>query len=166
MIEIDSHILDPTHAPTPFTSSEIRDGCPLGRTVQLLVERPGETSYLRVNRFVVVDLDGAEQESENLTMDGVSLGAAQAHRSTWLDLQRHASFPLDRTTIEEETIETPIGRLECMRYVVTDGPDRDVFWFARSRPGMPVKFISQQGDVTASTVTMTRDEIVTSRERA
>lgn len=158
---IDPHVLDPTHAPTPFTASEIRDACPAGRTIRLLVERPGQPSYLRVNRFIAVDADGAEQQSENLAEDGAPTGVPEAHRSSWLDLQCHASFPLHRTSIEEETIEIPIGRLDCFRYTVSDGPNREVFWFAKDKPGMPVRFVTIEGDVVTSVVTMTDDVIET-----
>lgn len=157
---IDPHAFDPTHAPTPFTATEIRDACPAGRTIRLLVERPGLTSYVRVNRFVAVDADGAEHEGEDLTEDGAPAGVPEAHRSSWMDLQSHASFPRCRTSIEEETIEIPVGRLDCLRYTVSDGPNREVFWFAKDKPGMPVRFATVEGDVVTSTVTMIDDEIV------
>ena len=62
---------------------------------------------------------------------------------TWRDLQSHASFPTDATTIEPERIETPMGELDCLRYTVRDGATEKVFWFATDLPGMPVRSVTR-----------------------
>lgn len=36
----DPRVVQPGHAQTPFTADEIREGCPTGRTIGLLVEPP------------------------------------------------------------------------------------------------------------------------------
>ena len=41
-------------------------------------------------------------------------------RVTWRELQGHAAFPVERTTVTEETIDLPIGRVECLRYDTRD----------------------------------------------
>jgi len=56
---------------------------------------------------------------------------------TWRDLQAHASFPADDTTIESERIETAIGELDCLRYAVRDGATEEVFWSPRTCPACP-----------------------------
>ncbi|MGA7098213.1 MAG: hypothetical protein WB245_11685 [Acidimicrobiia bacterium] len=155
----DPHILDPGHAPTPFTAAAIRSGCPAGRTIRLSVERSGQPTYVRVNRFVSTDAEGAVQQSQNFTIEGAELTSPETSRATWLDLQRHASFPRDRTRIDEETIALPVGGLECLRYTVTDEEMVQIFWFALEKPGMPVKFISREHDVVTSSVTMISDVI-------
>jgi hypothetical protein len=155
----DPHILDLAHSPTPFTAAEIRSGCPVGRTIRLSVERPGQTPYVRVNRFVSTDAEGAVQQSQNFTVDGAALTSPETSSVTWLDLQRHASFPRDRTRIDEETIVLSVGRLECLRYTVTDEEMVQVFWFALEKPGMPVKFINREHDVVTSSVSMISDVI-------
>jgi hypothetical protein len=136
----DPRQLRPDHLPTPFTAEEIRVGCPPGRTVRSLVVRPGVEPYLRVTRFVTGDPEGAEQESWTETPDGVRLTETKRRRSTWLEFQEHASMPADQTRIEEEAIEIPAGRYACLRYTRTDGDTVDTFWFARSAPGMPLRF--------------------------
>ena len=96
----DPHVLEPGQAPTPFTADEIRQGCPAGRTIRLRVEAVGQTPFHRVSRFVECDEAGATMERARLSLDGVPLGEPEVDRVTWRDLQAHASFPANDTTIE------------------------------------------------------------------
>lgn len=150
---MDPHVLHPGHAPTPFTAAEIRDGCPAGRTMRLRTERRGEPSSGRLIRFVEVDADGALQEVQQLDGRGRPVGDPVTHRSSWLDLQEHASYPAATLTIEEATIELEFGRLATLLYRVRGAAGEERFWFARDLPGMPVRYEALDGDaVTASTV--------------
>jgi len=147
----DPHVLEPGQAPPPFTADEIRHGCPAGRTIRLRVDVPGEPSILRVNRFLDCDASGATMERTRLSLDGDPLGEPEAARVTWRDLQGHASFPADRTTIESVRIDTAIGELDCLRYTVRDGSTEEVFWFARELPGMPIQYLTREaGDVVTT----------------
>ena len=112
------HVLAPGRAPTPFTADEIRAGCPTGRTIRLRVDVVGETAFHRVSRFVECDQAGATMEHSRLSLDGSPLAEPEVDRVTWRDLQTHASFAADDTTIESEWIETAIGELDCLRYTV------------------------------------------------
>ena len=141
----DPHRLRADHLPTPFTAEEIRIGCPPGRTVRSLVVRPGAEPYVSVTRFVSGDADGAEQESWRETPDGTHLTEPERRRSTWLEFQEHASMPAAATRIDSEDIDIPAGRFACLRYTRTDGETVDTFWFARSAPGMPLKFEQRVG---------------------
>jgi hypothetical protein len=151
---IDPHILEPGRAPTPFTAVEIRRGCPAGRTIRLLVESEDIEPLLRINQFVECDERGATIERTRFTTDGEPLGPPEADRTTWAQLQAHASFPADQTSILPETSETPLGVLECLRYTVTDGSTVQTFWFAKETPGMPVRSKTQTAGRVTSTVTM------------
>jgi hypothetical protein len=153
----DPHVLAPDQAPTPFTADEIRRGCPAGRTIRLLVEGVGEAPSHRVNRFVRCDDSGATIERARLTVDGEPLDEPEVDEVTWADLQRHASFPADRTSIRPETLETPMGREECLRYTVTDGSTVQTFWFATGRPGMPIRFEVQESGETLTSVSVLDD---------
>ena len=137
--DVDPHILQPGHAPTPFTAAEIREGCPAGRTVGVLIEPRDGDPYLTINTFVKVDEEGANTEVKSLTMDGEEIDPPVEVRSRWEDLQAHASFPAEQTEIAVDTLETPMGELRCKKYTVTDGPTSDNYWFAVEKPGMPVK---------------------------
>lgn len=84
------------------------------------------------------------------TSDGVVLTTDQGEYEVgWIDLQRHASFPEEITTIAHELVETPLGRLDCLHYVVERGSETAEFWFDRSRPGLPVRHLTaSEGVVT------------------
>jgi hypothetical protein len=138
-IPIDPHILRTGHAPTPFTAAEIREGCPAGRTIGVLIQPRDGDPYLTINRFVTVDEEGADHETHQMTMDGEPIGEPDQRRVKWEEFQGHASFPADQTEIDTEVLETRMGDLTCKRYTVTDGPTADTYWFAIDKPGMPVK---------------------------
>lgn len=139
----DPHVLGPGLLPTPFTADEIRDATGTGKTIHILVEAPGGASFERVNRFTECDDEGATLERWRVTPEGGVDGEVASGRVTWLELQGHAAFPAERTTVGEETIDLAVGRVECLRYDTRDeAPDApaETFWFARAFPGMPVRF--------------------------
>ncbi len=150
----DPHVLEPGHAPTPFTADEIRAGCPAGRTIRLRVEAAGEPPFLRVNRFTGCDEAGAVFERSRQSLDGSPVGELESDRVTWLDLQGHASFPAEVTSIAAERIETEIGELDCLRYTVRDGATYEVFWFASNLPGMPVRYLTRTDGQVVVTVSV------------
>ncbi|MBZ2198106.1 hypothetical protein [Occultella gossypii] len=127
----DPHVMGAGFAPTPFTADEIRTGCPDGHTLHVRTVA-GDTVSEVVTRFEAGDADG-------VTISEEADGGASYRRVGWADLQRHASFPVDRTTIEPERITTPLGELDCLRYSV-QREDLMTFWFATAHPGMPVRY--------------------------
>lgn len=142
-------ILYEGHAPTPFTAEQIRRGCPQGRTVTTLTETADGATETHISRFLDCDAEGATY----VTGDG-------ERRVTWIELQAHASFPADATSISRETIETSLGRLRCLRYEVAEGAQRRVFWFDETRPGMPVLFTVEGDGGVLTRSTVVADEIV------
>lgn len=144
----DPHVLQPDHLPTPFTADEIRIGCPPGRTVRSLVVRPDAEPFVRATRFLAGDAAGGDQETWTEAPDGTPLTEPERGRSTWLDLQRHASMPASTTTINDEQIEIPAGRFDCLKYVRRNDDSISTFWFARAAPGMPLKFEERAMDGT------------------
>jgi hypothetical protein len=151
-------VLRRDHAPTPFTASEIRDGCPQGRTIGLLIEAAGAAPHRRTNRFVECDEKGAVVERTRFDMGGRPLGQLERARSTWLEMQGHASTPAHLTTIDPSVLESPMGPLDCLRYSVVDGEEVETLWFARSLPGMPVRTETRRAGELVLTVTMTSNE--------
>ena len=135
----DPNIVQPGHAPTPFTAAEIREGCPAGRSVGMLIEPRDGDPYLTINTFVTVDDESADTEVKSLTMDGEEIDPPVQMRTKWEEFQAHASFPEEQTEIAVETLDTSMGELRCKKYTVTDGPTSDSYWFAVEKPGMPVK---------------------------
>lgn len=154
----DPHVLDPDHHPTPFSAEEIRLGCPAGRTVRMRVEQVGLPPVIRTTTFVAVDAEGADQEVREQTLGGEPVGEVVRRRSTWLAFQGHASMPKAETTIHDETIEIPAGRFDCLVYTRTDGAEVSTFWFARSAPGLPLRFESRlDGELEYSAVALSNE---------
>jgi hypothetical protein len=156
----DPRVLGVGRAATPFTAEEIREGCPEGRTTRLRVEVVGEGAFVRVSRYVECDEAGAVMERWRLALDGAPLGQPEVERVTWGELQAHASFPAEQTTIEAERIETAIGVLDCLRYTVLDGMTERVFWFAKELPGMPIQFLTRTNDQVVTTVSVVDDTVL------
>jgi hypothetical protein len=118
--------------------------------IRLLVEEEGAEPYFRFNRFASCDEAGAiiERGREDRPREMVE------DRSSWRDLQEHAAFPADVTTIEKDTIDIPLGIVECLRYTVRDDEGVTTFWFSAAYPGMPVRYSRAENGRTISTTTM------------
>ncbi len=138
----DPHLLGPGLLPTPFTAAEIRDATRGGKTIRILVEEPDGAATIRVNRFLDTDEDGATLERWQSGPTGIVEGGISRSRVSWSELQAHAGFAADRTTLSSETLELPLGRVECLRYDVRDTAESapSTFWFAIAHPGMPVRY--------------------------
>lgn len=136
---MDPRVVDPGHAPTPFTADEIREGSPDGRTVLVQHDFPNADPQFWKTRFVSSDETGPEVVNQQVEADGTPIGSETKMRVTWDELQAHASFPKEVTTIEETTTRTPLGEVECLLYTVSDGVEEKKLWFARTLPGMPVR---------------------------
>jgi hypothetical protein len=145
----DPHVLHPGHAPTPFTADEIRRGCPTGRTITARTEAAGRPDQVDITVYVETDDDGAVLESNGTR-----------HRVTWIELQNHASFPAEVTTIHDDVVEGPLGRMECLGYRVVADATTSTFWFAKDRPGMPVLFTTETDGTLVSTTMVIADEVV------
>jgi hypothetical protein len=155
----DAHSLEAGHHPTPFSAAEIRAASRRGRTVRQLVEVEGEPPATRVQEFVEVDDEGATRLVYGVDPDGARVDEKRS-RSTWLDLQRHASMPIATTTIDEVVLETPMGALDCLRYTARDGDAIETFWFARTMPGMPVRTERVEKGRVVERVTMLANEVL------
>ena len=135
----EAHRLQPDHLPTPFSAAQIRDGCPVGRTIRIREKSSGaEPTYRRI-RFIEADAEGALQEFQATDPDGRPIGDPTHRRSTWLDLQRHASQPVQGTSVDEDELGLPFGTFACWRYTVQTPGSEIRFWFAKELPGMPVQ---------------------------
>lgn len=142
----DNHRLQPDHLPTPFSAHQIRDASPTGRLIRVRTEIPGEPPTYRRIEYIATDDEGATQVFTPTDADGQPIGPGVTREATWLDLQRHASQPADRTTCEEATLRLSWGVEPCWLYVVRDDGEETRFWFAQRLPGMPVVVESWAGD--------------------
>jgi hypothetical protein len=158
VISADPHVMEAGQAPTPFLAEEIRLGSPVGRTIRLLVEVDGTEPFVRVQRYVWTNERGATTERWRETVDGTRFGNVEDRDTSWRQLQARGSFPADQTTVEPDTIETPLGVIDCLRYTVSDGETVKRLWFARHLPGIPVKVVVEEDGRVVSTVTMIANE--------
>ena len=155
----DTNRIQPDHAPTPFCAADIRVGCPLGRTIRLQSEaQNGELTFRRI-RFVEVDADGAVQEFQSISAEGRAIGEPTRSRSSWIDLQRHASQPAAATVIDEVDLALPFGNEACWRYTVRTQDGYVTFWFAKGRAGMPVQVEERAGTELVSRSVVIGDEV-------
>jgi hypothetical protein len=155
----DPHALGPGLLPTPYTPDQIRDNSPDGRTCRTLVEPRDDAAYVRVSRFVDPSEDTTTMERWQETPDGTRVGEVESVTIPWFALQRHAAFLIAATETGTETITTPLGTLDCLRFVVRDGTETTTFWFATARPGMPVRIVSEEAGVLTETATLVTDEV-------
>jgi hypothetical protein len=152
----DPHVLGPGLAPTPFTAAEIRDFCRTGRLITTVVETDGVTTT-RTSRYLAADAEGGTIEYAVLAPDG-SVLSTEVEAVTWAQLQSHAAFPADRTTVDRELLDLPTGPAECLRYTVAaDGVTRRL-WFDTARPGMPVRVETEEAGVVTGVRTVVADE--------
>jgi hypothetical protein len=156
----DANRTQPDHAPTPFSAAELRAGCPLGRTIRLRSEAPGREPTFRQISFVEVDADGAVQEFQPIDTDGRPMGEPTRRRSSWLDLQHHASQPAATTEIDEVDLALPFGTEACWRYTVRAADGSFTFWFAKGRAGLPMQVEQQAGGELVSRSVVIADEVM------
>jgi polyisoprenoid-binding protein YceI len=158
--------LAPGMAPSPFSADEIRQGCPAGRITVFRVEQlagpEGELETPRISqeefRFLGGDEEKARIEIVSRNAEGEETGKKPLE-TTWKQLQGHAAWPEDRTRVSSETIETPAGTFVCWRYDVTIGSGRLArFWFAKDRPGPPVRMVRFEHDEVVFRMEMIRDD--------
>lgn len=150
----DPHVVAEGLLPTPFTADEIRAALRDGAVIRVRIEAPDGTASERISRY-------SEGRDEDVLLESHPVGApetATGGRVSWRELQAHAAFPADRTAVADDTIEHPLGRLECLRYTVSDDDGGAVFWFALAHPGMPVRYETTDA---SGTTRITVQEITT-----
>ena len=150
------------HAPTPFTPDQIREGCPSGRVSTFSFESAERGKGLLVFRFEDADAEGVSFTVEVLDEKRKSVAPARTSRSTWADLQSHASHEAAHTHVRDEVVEVPAGSFACLVYEVRD-PDAEGevmtrYDFARTLPGMPIRVIQTKGGEVVSRQELLTDE--------
>jgi hypothetical protein len=123
----------------PFTSAQIRAACPDGHALDIVTTRDGEVVDRRRTTYFHADESAVSIRVTQIDAQGDPRGEPLEARSTWDELRDHAVVPGEVTAVTRETIETPLGRLECARYDVASGEVSLVFWFSSQFPGMAVR---------------------------
>ena len=134
-----------TVAAAPFSWQEIRAATKNGRTYRYRVEAPGKPTKERVLTFTKVDDNGAE----------IFAGGDAPKRMGWVALQKDAEFPKDKLTVREESVKLPGGKFDCVVYELKgDAGETWTYFFARSLPGAPVLFYTEQDGRRLKTTTL------------
>jgi len=132
-------------AAAPFSWQEIRAATKNGRTYRYRVEAPGKPTKERVLTFTKVDDNGAE----------IFAGGDAPKRMGWVALQKDAEFPKDKVTVREESIKLPGGKFDCLVYELRgDAGETWTYFFAKSLPGAPVLFYTEQDGRRIKTTTL------------
>ena len=133
------------HAPTPYTTDELRKACRTGVWRLYRVATTGRPSSYRILWFKRADKAGAVVVSAMTDMKGRPFGEQLRLKVLWKGLQSHGSFPAGATTIRTEKRTTPAGTFDCWRYEVVRrvAGRREVrrLWFAKKLPGPPVDLV-------------------------
>ncbi|MDX1689997.1 MAG: hypothetical protein R3290_03125 [Acidimicrobiia bacterium] len=149
----DDHRLRDDHHPTPFSAEEIRAACRPGRRSTYRVEQAGGDPVLSVSEFVEGDAETGQFVATTTDLAGEPIGEPKRGSATWGDLQAHASYPEDGTTVVEERREVPAGTYDCWRYTRSDGDTTTTAWFAKTLPGPPIdRIVERDGTVISRMV--------------
>lgn len=104
--------------------------------------KEGESAMITRTRVSESNATHATFETHMLDSDGQPVGEPERSTSTWTELMEHATFPVDKTTIEDVSLKTPAGTFDAWLYTV-EGPKAGVvtrFYFAKEHPGAPVQY--------------------------
>jgi len=136
----DTHRLVDDHHPTPFSAEQIRGACGPGRRHAFRVTSSSDSPHQLVWWFEDVTPEGCVIARLRTGLDGVASGEAYRTSARWIDLQRHASYPVDTTRIEFDEVDVVAGTFECWRYVTSETAEGSETrsWFAAALPGPPI----------------------------
>ncbi len=140
-------------APYPYTVFQIRAGCQ-HRVIEYRTEKKGGAVIDESWAFTNADGDSVNITTTTFDAAGKVAGTPTTETAKWTDLHEHARFPRATTVIDQDTLSTPAGTFDCMRYVVTIGDEVKTYWFARHIAGPPVKVLVTKGGEQMMTMTM------------
>jgi len=143
---------DPELAPFPYTPEAIHAYCAPGTAVTFEVHA-GESVSRLAFRWTGGDERTAEYDQVVSDAEGRVLETS-SERTAWVELQRHAAFPGGATTITEERIEGPTGPWECWHYTVRRDGNVEHYWFAKHKPGPPVRVRIERDGMPVQTMEM------------
>lgn len=141
-------------APAPFTTDQLRSGCPVGRRIVYKIEEEGKPVTRRTLEFLKSDANTAEIRATTSDASGKELNAA-TNTATWAELRSHGEFDKDRVEVKHRTVSLPVGTLEASVYKVTelDGTVT-TYYFADTLPGPPVFLYVEKDGKRIRTQTM------------
>ncbi|MCK6523253.1 hypothetical protein L6R49_17700 [Myxococcota bacterium] len=149
----------PELLPAPFDAAALQAGLPVGATFDYRMAATGAEPTFE--RWEVVAASDAELTIRTTALDpsGAPTGTPSDEPYTWPALESHARFPAAVTVIREDELITPMGTLPVKVYVVEPPGDEaraDIFYFAPSMPGPPVRMETEVAGAVVFTMEMIR----------
>lgn len=137
----DSPAAEPmVYAPVPFDAAALEAAIDVGERWQSRLTSFDDTWYV-FTEVVAIDARGPTFAWWTTELDGTERDARVEARSTWAELETHASWPDAQTTITEGEITVPAGTFAGVRYLVVRSEESRVdAFFATDIPGAPVRF--------------------------
>lgn len=134
----DAHRMQADHAPTPFSAAQIQAACPEGSWREYVFTQGPVTQRFRM--VFGPEVDGrVEVASIVLDAEGNEVATSAGQPTTWAELQAHASYPADFTTIAAGVTAVTAGTFATWTYSNKDiHGGEQVGSFARDLPGPPV----------------------------
>jgi hypothetical protein len=142
-------------APTPFTAAQIREASPNGRVTTLRLKNASGTYLIRFS-FGKCDAESTTFETVGMTLEEKPLGNPTSRTVKWTELQSHASYDQQATTITEESVTVPFGKFDSWVYTVKKGEELHRYCFAKALPGPPIRVTAEKAGETIQTMEMVR----------
>ncbi len=134
----------------PFPAAELREAAFEGMQMLFHIEALGQPAYLRLTTYFEVEDTHVAFEFQNLDAAGNPVGEPVEGESTWEELENDVTWPKSMTTVTETSLDVVAGHFECWFYEVKidsdEGPGMIRAYFAKDRPGPPIRFEQFVGD--------------------
>jgi hypothetical protein len=129
--------------PTPYTVEQLRASLPVGHVMRLQIHAPADApAKLRTWKVSAADADGCTFRETLAGPDGQLIEGPTESRSSFEELRLHAAFPAATTTVEQGLqVTVPAGTFDVVRYTVRGEGGEEVYDFAPSLPGPPVRLV-------------------------
>jgi pimeloyl-ACP methyl ester carboxylesterase len=130
--------MKPGDAPTPYSAEQIRKALPKGSWIKFNNELIGKQKMEIIFNFGKGNNKEAALVVDALDEKGSPIAEPRSSKPSWKELQSHASFPAENTSISSARLKTFKGDLDCWLYEVKEGETATRYWFAKELPGPPV----------------------------
>jgi hypothetical protein len=149
----------PELLPAPFDAVALQAGLPVGATFDYALTLAGLTPSQERWEVVAATDAGVTIRTTALDAGGAPIGPGSEEPHTWTELESHARFPAAFTVVQESELRSPLGALPVRIYVVEPPGDEakaDIYYFAPSMPGPPVKLETEANGEIVFTMEMVR----------
>lgn len=149
----------PELLPAPFDAAALQAGLPVGTVLDYRLTLAGLTPSEERWEIVAATDAGVTIRTTALDAGGAPIGPGSEEPHTWTELESHASFPAAFTVVQESELRSPLGVLPVRIYVVEPPGDEakaDIYYFAPSMPGPPVKMETEADGEIVFTMEMIR----------